>query len=176
MDVKELKGRPGTGEEILRTVPAPAGFATVLVGVAESSDIDLDVRLESVHEGVLVTGTATARVTGECGRCLDPLSYPLTVDLMQLFSWDAEEGRDGDEDDTRIVGEDITLDLEPVLRDLVVTALPFQPVCRGDCPGLCSQCGFRMEEDPEHVHEQLDPRWAALQDLAAELNEDEDKA
>ena len=171
VDVKELKGKPGAQETLSRTVPAPADFATVLVGIPEASDLNVDLRLESVHEGVLLSGTASAEVAGECGRCLDPLSYPLTVDVMQLFVWE-DEGED--DDDTRAVSEDLSVDLEPVLRDLMVSALPFQPVCRENCPGLCSQCGFRMEDDPEHAHEQLDPRWAALSGLAAELNNAED--
>lgn len=177
VDVKELKGNPGAQQALSRTVPTPEGFAAVLVGVAEHRDLELDLRIESVHEGTLLSGTAHGRVTGECGRCLDPISYPLTVDVMQLFTWPekAEGPEEGDDEDTRQVSEDLTIDLEPVLRDLMVSALPFQPVCREDCPGLCSQCGFRMEEDPGHAHEQLDPRWAALSGLAQELNDDSDE-
>ena len=48
----------------------------------------------------------------------------------------------------------------------MVTALPFQPVCRPDCEGLCADCGVRLEDVPAgHAHERLDPRWAALADL-----------
>lgn len=172
VDVKELKGKPGAQETLSRTVPAPADFATVLVGIPEASDLLLDLRLDSVYEGVLLTGTASAEVSGECGRCLDQLSYPLTVDVMQLFTWEAAP--DGDDDDTRTVFDDLTVDIEPVLRDLMVSALPFQPVCREECLGLCSQCGFRMEDDPEHAHEQLDPRWAALSGLAEELKDEDE--
>lgn len=177
MDVKELKGRPGAQETISEAVAAPADFATVLVGIPQGSDLQVDIRMESVHEGVLVTGTTAGEVAGECGRCLDPLSYPLTVDIMQLYTWPdrAESEAADDDEDTHVVSEDLMIDLEPVLRDLIVSSLPFQPVCRENCAGLCSQCGFRMEEDPEHAHEQLDPRWAALADLAKELhNTDED--
>jgi uncharacterized protein len=48
----------------------------------------------------------------------------------------------------------------------VVPALPFQPVCRDDCPGLCSECGARLADDPDHHHDVVDPRWSALQGLA----------
>ena len=64
------------------------------------------------------------------------------------------------------------LDLEPVLRDAVVPALPFQPVCRPDCPGLCPQCGARLADEPDHGHEDVDPRWAALRDLNRDSNTD----
>ena len=60
------------------------------------------------------------------------------------------------------------LDLEPVLRDAVVLALPFQPLCRPDCLGLCPECGARLADDPDHTHDApIDPRWAQLQQLAA---------
>lgn len=174
VDVKELRNRPGAQERIEQTVPVPAGFSTALVGIPESRDLHLNLRAESVHEGVLLTGTASAEVAGECGRCLDPIGYPLTVDVMQLFTWpERTEESDGDDDEIRAVADDLRLDVESVLRDLMVTALPFQPVCRDDCPGLCPHCGFRMEEDLEHEHEQVDPRWATLEGLKDQLNNDD---
>ena len=99
----------------------------------------------------------------ECARCLDPLEVGLTVDLQELYLTDPSDA--DDEDQQVIVLE--TIDLEPVLRDAVVTALPFQPVCRPDCEGLCADCGIRLEDAPDgHGHERVDPRWAALAALA----------
>lgn len=175
VDAKELNGRPGTQQHLSRKAQVPADFAAVLVGFPEGGDLDLDLRLESVHEGVLLTGTASARVAGQCGRCLDEIGYPLTVDVMQLFVYpDRAESASGEteSEDERVIGDGLIVDLEPVLRDLMVSALPFQPVCREDCPGLCPHCGFRMEEDLEHAHEQLDPRWAALADLDLKTDQD----
>ena len=82
---------------------------------------------------------------------------PLAL-LAGLFVW-LKLTEDADEE-LRI--EDGLIDLEPVLRDTVVPALPFQPVCRPDCPGLCSECGKPLAEDPDHQHDLIDPRWAAL--------------
>ena len=79
---------------------------------------------------------------------------------------------------TRPAGSrDDLLDLEPLLRDAVVLALPFQPLCEDDCPGLCAECGARLADDPDHAHEAaIDPRWAGLaalqQDAAPEHDED----
>jgi len=70
-----------------------------------------------------------------------------------------------DEDEVYDLVGDL-FDLEPVLRDAMVPAMPFQPVCREDCPGLCSECGAHLAQDPTHHHDQLDPRWAALQNIA----------
>jgi uncharacterized protein len=147
-------------------VPAPSDLGVALIGVEEGSDIELDLRLEAVHEGILVSGSAFVEITGECGRCLDPLAYDQEVNVQELFFYGDAEFPDGeDEEEQRRVEHDL-IDLEPVLRDAVVTTLPFQPVCREDCQGLCSECGVRLEDEPGHHHEVTDPRWAALADLA----------
>ncbi|MDP9904898.1 uncharacterized protein J2S90_001857 [Arthrobacter bambusae] len=137
-----------------------------LIGVQEGSDIELDLRLEAVHEGILVSGTVFAEVKGECGRCLDPLAYDLEVNVQELFFYEGVELSDEEDDEEQRRVEHDLIDLEPVLRDAVVTMLPFQPVCREDCQGLCSICGVRLEDEPGHHHEDLDPRWAALAELA----------
>jgi uncharacterized protein len=147
-------------------VPAPSDLGVALIGVQEGSDIELDLRLEAVHEGILVSGTAFAEVKGECGRCLDPLAYDLEVNVQELFFYEGVELSDEEDDEEQRRVEHDLIDLEPVLRDAVVTMLPFQPVCREDCQGLCSICGVRLEDEPGHHHEDLDPRWAALAELA----------
>ena len=150
------------------TVPAPEDLGTAVIGIPAGSDLELDLRLEAVMEGVLVTGFVRGQVVGECVRCLDEVTEPVDVTLSELFVYPeraAAAVADGDEDDDlRELDEDF-LDLEPALRDAVVPMLPFQPVCRPDCPGLCSLCGARLADEPGHSHETLDPRWAALSGL-----------
>jgi uncharacterized protein len=120
---------------------------------------------------VLVTGTARADLEGECSRCLEPIEDTVRVDLQELFVYDDLEDR-GDrpdewDDDVSRLERDL-IDLEPLLRDAVVLALPFQPLCQDDCPGLCVECGARLADDPEHRHEApIDPRWAALGEVVA---------
>lgn len=148
-----------------RSAPAPADLGIGVVGVPEGSPIELDLRLEAVMEGVLVTGTARVHLEGECSRCLDPVDDDLEVELQELFAYDEhDEPTDEDEEVSRLEGD--LLDLEPLVRDAVVLALPFGPLCRDDCPGLCAECGARLADDPEHTHgERIDPRWAALSEL-----------
>ncbi|AEW96766.1 MULTISPECIES: YceD family protein [Streptomycetaceae] len=178
LDTRELGRRPGAMKRIARTVPAPADLGVAdVIGVPASAEIELDLRLESVMEGVLVTGTARAPVTGECVRCLEPIERELETDFQELFSYpDAGEGfgghadeADGDEEEELLQVEDDLIGLEPVLRDAVVLELPLQPVCREDCPGLCADCGARLADDPGHHHDATDIRWAALQGLADSL-------
>jgi uncharacterized protein len=165
IDVRRLGRRPGSMLEVSRSVPAPADLGLEVIGVPEGADVELELRLESVLDGVVVSGTARAPLTGECVRCLEPLEDDLEVDFAELF---VHPGRDGD-DETLWLQDDM-LDLEPVLRDAVVLALPLQPVCEEDCPGLCPTCGARLAEDPDHRHETFDDRWAALQGLLREEN------
>lgn len=170
INTRELGRRPGSMRTLSRSVPAPADLGVDVLGVAEGSQLDLDLRLESVMEGVLVSGTVRGEVTGECVRCLDPIASQLVVGIQELFAYAGQEHHDDDETELRQLEGDL-IDLEPTLRDAVVLALPFQPVCRVDCPGLCSQCGARLADDPGHRHEAVDARWAALQALAQDTNE-----
>jgi uncharacterized protein len=150
---------------VSREVPAPAEMGTDVIGIAEGSPLRLDLRLESVMEGVLVTGTVAGRATGECGRCLIDLEQDVEVEITELYAYPGKRpDADVDEDEVRELEGDL-IDLEGALRDAVVPALPFQPVCQDDCPGLCSECGARLADDPDHHHDVVDPRWAALQGL-----------
>ena len=162
LDTRELGRRPGSMRTVRFDAPAPEGLGLDLIGVPAGAEVELDLRLESVMEGVLVSGTATARLSGECGRCLEAVDEELTVDLQELFVYTASEA---DEEGTARMEGDL-LDLEPVLRDAVVLALPLTPLCRPDCAGLCAECGERLDDLPEdHGHAEADPRWTALQGL-----------
>ncbi|WP_416366369.1 YceD family protein [Nocardioides sp.] len=153
-------------------MPAPADLGIEVLYVAPGAPVDLDLRLEAVMEGVLVTGTATADLEGECVRCLDPIVDELDVRFQELFVYEdsSDQLSDEEDDDGVSVLEDDLLDLEPLLRDAVVLALPFQPLCEEDCPGLCTECGAQLRDDPDHTHEAaIDPRWAALGSLEQDL-------
>ncbi len=132
-----------------------------MVGVPEGAEMTLSVQLEAVTEGVLVTAEVTAPLTGECARCLEPLSQMAEVRFQELFNYGQAEGPEPD-DGYSLDGD--LLDLEPVLRDALVLALPLAPLCRDDCPGLCAECGVQLARaGSEHGHDApIDPRWAAL--------------
>jgi uncharacterized protein len=154
-----------------RTVPAPHGFG--VIEVVPGSDVELDVRAESVIEGVLVSGTVTAELAGECSRCLDPLSDTLQVQITELYAYpDSATDASTDADEvSRIVDE--LVDTEPAVRDAVLLALPPAPLCAQDCRGLCPECGAKWAElGADHRHETIDPRWAALAKRVGDIEEE----
>lgn len=165
-DVRPLGRRPGSMRADRRRVPAPAALGSDLIGVPGGAPLTIDVRLESVTEGVLVTGTVDAPLAGECARCLDPLTDELVVDVMELFAYPSSlTDETSSKDEVHRIENDL-LDLEPVVRDTVVLGLPWTPLCRPDCAGLCATCGQRLDDLPDdHLHETIDPRWAALNAL-----------
>ena len=163
LDLRELGRRPGSMQEVERTAPAPADWRVELIGVPEGAEVRLHLRLESVMEGVLVTGALDVPVTGSCARCLEPIEDTLTLDVQELFAYEGSTTQEtSEEDEVRRVEGDF-LDMEPLARDTVVLSLPLAPVCTEDCAGLCVDCGQRLDDlPPDHSHEVLDPRWAAL--------------
>jgi uncharacterized metal-binding protein YceD (DUF177 family) len=163
VDLRELGRRAGSLQEIDRTLPAPPGWRIEMIGVPEGAEVSLRVRLESVMEGVLVSGEVDVPLVGSCARCLEPVEDTLEFDLQELFAYSGSTTEaTSDEDEVRLVEND-TIDLEPLVRDAVVLSLPLAPVCSDDCRGLCVDCGQRLADlPPDHAHEIVDPRWAGL--------------
>jgi DUF177 domain-containing protein len=163
LDVRELGRRPGSMRAVRAEVPAPTELAVGMAAIPEGAPLTLDLRLESVVEGVLVSGTVTAPVAAECARCLTPVADAVSVPVTELFAYpDSATEQTSDEDEvSHLVGD--LLDLEPVVRDALVLDLPLSPLCRDDCRGLCAGCGERLDDLPaDHTHTTTDPRWAAL--------------
>ena len=171
-DTRALGRQPGAAREETRTIPAPGSLRVELAEVPAGVGVDLSVRLEEVSEGVLVTGTATAPVVGECARCLEPLTTSVEASFQELYRYEPGSA-ENDEDDLLLDGD--LLDLEPVLRDAVVLALPLSPLCTDDCAGLCAECGVRLADaGPGHRHEDaVLPEWEALRQFDGFDTEDQ---
>lgn len=168
LDTAQLPRAPGSMRTVERVVAAPKDLGLALIGVPEGAELGLDLRMESVSEGVLVTGAVTGPAEGECARCLRPISTGLVVTLQELFAYpdSATEATTEQDEVGRLRGD--LIDLEPAVRDAVVLALPGSPLCRDDCPGLCPECGAHWDDLPaDHGHdERIDPRWTALKKLS----------
>lgn len=162
LDTHDLGRRPGAMRLVRTTVEAPADLGIDVIGVPPGSPVRLDLRLESVVEGVLVTGTAIVALRGECVRCLGGIAAEQQIDVQELYVYPGSEATE--EEASRLEGD--LLDLEPLLRDDVVLDLPFQPLCREDCLGLCVECGANLNSEPDHEHQAaIDSRWEKLRAL-----------
>ncbi|MBX3193744.1 MAG: DUF177 domain-containing protein [Schumannella sp.] len=165
VDVRDLVHRPGELRERSLEFDAPEQLGAGAAVVPAGTPLEIELRLEGLHEGVLVTGEAEATASGECVRCLDPVSIPVQVDFQELFAYSPDEAFDFQVRDDHV-------DLEPVVRDAVVLALPFQPVCRPDCPGLDPVTGEKLTDAPERPErEATDPRWAALEGFRTDASD-----
>jgi uncharacterized protein len=168
IDLRELGRRAGSLQELERTAPAPAGWRVELLGVPEGAEVALRLRLESVMEGVLVSGELDVPVEGSCARCLEPIEDTLHLDVQELYAYSGSTTEEtSEQDEVRRVDGDY-LDLEELVRDTIVLNLPLAPVCTDDCAGLCVDCGQRLDDlPPDHAHDIVDARWAGLVDRFA---------
>ncbi len=165
VSVVDLMHRPGDMREKTLDIAEPEGFGNAVIGVRQGATVHIEARLESLHDGILVSAEVDTTAEGECVRCLIDVALPVEVEFQELFAYSEDEAFDYTVHDDHV-------DLEPVVRDAVVLSLPFQPVCQEDCLGLCPQCGVRLLDNPGHEHEApVDPRWAALAGLEG-LNDD----
>ena len=167
INVRDIVRRPGEMRETSFDVPAPAQWGEGLVSVPQGEPIAVRARLESVHEGILVTAEVDTEYAGVCGRCLTDIREPLQVEFQELFAYPGEEAADLEVQDDHV-------DLETEVRDAIVLSLPFQPVCRSDCPGLDPETGERLDEHSGSApRAALDPRWAALAELKTDADTDD---
>lgn len=158
--VKELIQKPGTMKEVQIVHELENALGTETIAVPKGREISLDIRLESVHEGILVTVSGDTLADSECSRCLEPMQEDVEIELQELFHYQPQE-----EDDFAIVQDRV--DLEQALIDAVVPNLPLKPLCSENCPGLCADCGERADVGTHNHEKPIDPRFGALKDFGS---------
>src|SRR5690349_16225079 len=123
INISRLGRRPGSMMTFHETVPSPARIGVELVAIDEGAPLELDLRIESVSEGALVTGTVSAPTTGECARCLEPMSGHVEIDLTELYAYpDSTTEATTEADEVGHVGssgQPDTVDLEQPIVDAV---------------------------------------------------------
>lgn len=179
----DLPRRAGEMREYAFDVPAPERIGIDVIGVPEDQGIHVAMRLESVTEGILVSAQVSTVAEGECIRCLDPMEMPISRNFQELYRYEPEKAHTkaqrkaaeafddlDDEEDLMVEGE--VINLEAPVRDAIVLALPINPLCAEDCPGLCPRCGVKWSLlEPDHRHDVKDPRWSGLSDLLEDLDD-----
>ena len=176
IDLTDLPRQAGSRLEVERVWEVPAGWSTEVLKLPEGTKIPLEVDVTAIDDGVYAQVRAEGTLVGECVRCLDPIMVPWRAAGAEVYFEPerAGAGRTRREDDgIEAEGDDLdrvlqierdSIDLEPLLRDEILSAAPLMPVCSEDCLGLCEHCGERLADlEPDHSHEFLDPRFAALE-------------
>ncbi len=180
----DLPRRAGEMREYSIDIPAPERIGIDVIAVLGGEEIHLDMRLESVTQGILVSGQLSTIADGECIRCLEPVELDIERRIQELYRYapdkahtKAERKRASEEGDDLDLAEELMMDgeiidLEGPIRDAIVLALPMNPLCAEDCPGLCPECGVKWTNlPPDHAHEVIDARWSGLAGLLPESPE-----
>lgn len=195
LNIHELPRRAGEMREYQLDIDAPFRVGVPLIAVPEGDLIELDVRCESVTEGVLITADIFAVAIGECIRCLDPVELEIDRKIQELYRYQptddkgrrtrpSDKGRnsnrngnsnsnhkdeevEGDLDEVDVLYiEGEQANLEIPILDAIILSLPVNPLCDEECLGLCPDCGEKWENLPEdHSHGAVDIRWAGLENL-----------
>ena len=176
LNTHDLPRRAGEMKEYQLDIPAHARIGIPLIAVPEGDLVELDIRLESVAQGVLASAEIYAVAHGECIRCLDPVEVVIDRKIQELYRYEPtnEKGRKKrrDDEDVDLEGEEELqmegdlMDLEIPVIDAIILTLPVNPLCSDECLGLCPDCGEKWENLPEgHAHEVIDARWSGLDGL-----------
>jgi uncharacterized protein len=184
----ELPRRAGEMKEYQLDLEILEPIGVPLISVPAGDVIEIDLRLESVTEGVLLSADLYALAKGECIRCLDAVEITVERKIQELYRYEPgkENSKKGDkkgkrkamrsnqaseedidlEEDDELWMDGNEMDLEPPIRDAIVLDLPVNPLCSEDCLGLCPNCGQKWADLPDdHQHEAIDARWAGLAGL-----------
>ena len=131
-------------------------------------DLDLinllgEVKVTRTAKGLLLQSELSATVTAECVRCLEDFLLPLKINFTELYAFSLNSA----DESGLILPENGKIDLEPLIREEMLLAIPINPICQTDCKGLCPVCGENLNEGSHTVHQEEvnDPRLSILKNL-----------
>ena len=166
LNVHDLIGHPGMARTV-DLLGAIDGLATELVALPDDAMLGGALSLESVIEGVFVAGSITGTWRLRCARCLTEETRPFTVEIGELVTPVVTDPDEANDDDYVLVDEQI--DIDQIVRDAIGVEMPFAPLCRPDCRGLCPTCGGNRNLGECPGHDAIDPRFAVLSELLIDL-------
>ena len=160
IDVRDLTRQPGASRSVHLEESVP-GLHLELAEVPDDRPVACDLKIESVVEGLFVSGRLAGRMMLRCARCLKQFEQGFSVEVDEMFVREP-----GPDDDAYPVDPQGVLDPEPMVRDAVMLAMPFSPLCNLDCLGICERCGGdRNLGECSCPQRAIDPRWAGLEGL-----------
>jgi uncharacterized protein len=165
VDVRDLVGRPGVSRTVDVTEPVD-GLRTELAFVPEDRPVSARLLMESVVEGILASGPLSGVMVIRCARCLTASERPFQVQTQEMFTPGADPT--GDE----YLLDEGFVDLEPMIRDAVLLAMPLAPLCSPGCLGLCPRCGGDRNLGECACQPDVNARWAPLASLRIDSRDD----
>ena len=120
---------------------------------------------------VFVNGHVDTQAQVECDRCLKPVEIPVSADFELEYITGSKYESSGVAELTEAemsvsVFDGEAVDVDEIVKEQILLAVPTRMLCREDCKGICPQCGTdRNTGECNCVTEEIDPRWAALKNL-----------
>jgi len=121
---------------------------------------------------VFVNGHIDTRAQVECDRCLKPVELPVNVDFTLEYisgsEYEASQTAALTEEEMSVsVFDGGAIDVDEIVKEQVLLAVPTRMLCREDCKGICPDCGIdRNTGECDCITNEIDPRWAALKNLS----------
>ena len=121
---------------------------------------------------VFVNGHIDTRAQVECDRCLKPVELPVNVDFTLEYisgsEYEASQAAALTEEEMSVsVFDGGAIDVDEIVKEQVLLAVPTRMLCREDCKGICPDCGIdRNTGECDCITNEIDPRWAALKNLS----------
>jgi uncharacterized protein len=166
LDLHRLRLRPGEARDLsLEVELAPFVLAGQRYEVTPVP-VSVALRVSQASGATVFDVRFLAHVSGPCMRCLAHAEVDADVSARELHDGGADLVDDLRSD---YVTDDV-LEVGAWVRDAIALAIPEQILCRPDCAGLCPACGKDLNVEPhEHADLEVDPRWAALEELRESL-------
>lgn len=179
LDIKDLEVRPREFEEEFQP-----GVIDLGQDVRQRTPLKASGRAELVEEhhgkrqviqDIRLRGRLSASLELQCARCLEPVGQNVDRKFELLYR---PLGTDAGRDELSVTDAEAEIgyyqgqgiQLEDVLREQVLLALPLKAICRENCKGLCPQCGKNLNQEPcSCTVPAEDPRWEALKDIRSRL-------
>lgn len=120
---------------------------------------------------VFVEGHVETLAQLECDRCLKPVQLPVNADFSLEYMTGAEYESSSvaalsEEEMSVSVFDGESIDVDEIVKEQILLALPARTLCQEECKGICPECGIDLNTGQCNcTPNEVDPRWAALKDL-----------
>ena len=139
------------------------------VGLAEPAEVSGRVRRDGKE--VELSGELHAKIKTACDRCLQPVNLSIGAEFKERFvpavSWGAEQQHELQEEDLNLaVFDGEAIEVDDLVREEILLAVPAHVLCREDCKGLCPVCGTDRNQGGCQCEKKAnDSRWQGLENL-----------